>query len=1045
MLKQFPFIGDFPIIQHFGDNPEIYRQFNIDGIPLRGHNGIDYALPFGRPVLSVEDGAVLQTGNDVTGFGQYILLGHTWGQTLYAHLSESSVQRGTQVSAGQQIGLSGSSGTGSQPHLHFGLRIHPFSVHDGWGGYSDPQAYLDRISRPLGPIIGPHIIGGIDTELLRRWQPRMVLVMDPNPDEMRRLRQTCPNTVIVGRVFATDQEISGRIKQNPEDAAQWAHSKIMERMNPSVDYWQFANEVLQGKDELPLLTRFEIRRMQLAEESGYRCAIFAFSVGNPDLPENDRMGCWELTYPAIERAEQNDHIIAIHQYGAPSLLTSPELTDWLILRLEHQLLRRLPYKKVKFAVTEYGIDGMIQGGSPAGWQKFTSVDGYVEQLLEIGRYTERFSGRILGYAVFTLGHNNPWGSYDIADQVADALAAQSQRGTWRDISVAANRLGSSDSDTTTEPGSGGVGPSQPVPPTEPPIEPTDPGQPEPPEPTPPDPGEGEGDDSAPEEGTSGAKSGRIPEIDRRVSEWVLALNMRTHTIAERPDFDQTLQPGDVVCLIKDIFTTANGSWEPSTEANSVPQWARESYLKAADDPNWFDDAGADHHLFCALIGLDGQLMRNQEILYWSDGFERLGDPGYDGYIAAQTKERSGWANLPLSAGSSFVPERGESGPWCCAPDGASEVFVGGGLPSSHHVSTFVVWQAVRVEELPEDGPGDVPAEPPVPPVPTPPPTPPPESPPVSPPVERRIGQWADDFNMSIRPFHARPDAATLLDDEGLNGEDVVYVLKDLFTTRNGSWEGSDKPGSVPEWAHEYLRPVGAPDFFDDAGGDHHLFAAVIGLDGRYIPQKRIIFWSDGIDKLADAGYQGYVHRETKERSGWINIPIGPGSSFVPERGESGPWCWAPTGAADVICGGGLPAKQHVSTFAVWQAIRREDLPEERPDEGKSEGRTIFLPFIRAGVTDPSAQSGSGSAEIPDPIIQSGLSSGMMQNLRAAAWQSIGIEGKVDSPLAQYARQHELGMPVTEEFSVQDYLVQGFQLGIVYVRSGDIENVAHCQW
>ena len=179
--------------------------------------------------------------------------------------------------------------------------------------------------------------------------------------------------------------------------------------------------------------------------------FLAFSVGNPDLPEDDRMALWQLVYPAIEHAEEQDHIIALHQYGMPDLWGPEGLTDWLIYRLEHQVLSRLPYKKVKFAVTEYGIDGMIQQPGAAGWQKFTNADDYTDQLLKSGRYVERFMGRILGYAVFTLGHNPPWGSYDIEGQVANMLATRSERGTWNDVSIVAVGIGPDDTDIPTNP------------------------------------------------------------------------------------------------------------------------------------------------------------------------------------------------------------------------------------------------------------------------------------------------------------------------------------------------------------------------------------------------------------------------------------------------------------------------------------------------------------------------------------------------------------------------------------------------------------------
>ena len=134
----------------------------------------------------------------------------------------------------------------------------------------------------------------------------------------------------------------------------------------------------------------------------------AFGVGNPDLPDNDRMAVWRKVYPALAHAEANGHVVALHQYGMPDLWGPNNAYDWYIYRLEHQVLRRLPYRKLKFAVTEYGIDGLIRGDEPAGWQTFTTPEGYVEQLLKCGRYLERFSGQVLGYAIFTLGHYPPW-------------------------------------------------------------------------------------------------------------------------------------------------------------------------------------------------------------------------------------------------------------------------------------------------------------------------------------------------------------------------------------------------------------------------------------------------------------------------------------------------------------------------------------------------------------------------------------------------------------------------------------------------------------
>lgn len=648
------------VLQPFGA-PGAQHAGGCGDTPLRGHEGIDLALAAGSPVQAVQAGAVLSL--DRAGshprFGRYVLLGHTWGQSLYANLGEvdAAIGTGMSVGGGQPIGHSGSATPQAAAHLHFGLRINPFSVADGYCGYSDPQPYLDRIVQGRGAIIGPHILGGVHQHLpaLSQWQPRLITVVDPNPDEMKLLREACPHSTIVARIFAPDNEVSERIKANPEAAAAWAHDLVQARKSPVVDYWQVANEVLSGRDELPLLARFELARMALAEPAGYRCALFAFSVGNPDLPEAARMDVWRLLYPALERAEAGGHIVAVHQYGAPDL-TQPTI-DWHIHRLEHQVLRRLPFKRLQFAVTEFGIDGLLLGGTPRGWSEFGSAQSYVQQLLRAGRHLERWSGRVLGYSVFSLGVTGGWGSYDIRGEVTTMLAEQSERGTWAQVKTGSEGLDPGDGDAPTVPG-GESGTPPPPPPPPPPVPGPDP-----------------------------------IALTVRMGRWIEPLNVEIKSIAQRPDHPT----GEIHYLVKDIFTTRDGSWDPSDLMGSVEAWARDAYLKPFGAPDYFDDAGADHHLFACVLGLDGKPLPEYEIRYWSDGFAQLGVPGYNGYVFRQTKSHSGWANIPMF-GSNYYPENGQQGPWCWTPLGAAEVVVGGGMPANHHISFFVVWQAVKAGE-----------------------------------------------------------------------------------------------------------------------------------------------------------------------------------------------------------------------------------------------------------------------------------------------------------------------------------------------------------
>lgn len=138
-----PYGGQYIITQLWGENPGFYSRYSYEGVPLAGHNGVDLGLPHGVAVLATEAGEVVQTGYEPTGFGHFILLAHPWGQSIYAHLNSVSVQMGQQVGRSQTIGISGNTGNSSGPHLHFAIRIHPFTRSDGWGGFSDPLPYLN--------------------------------------------------------------------------------------------------------------------------------------------------------------------------------------------------------------------------------------------------------------------------------------------------------------------------------------------------------------------------------------------------------------------------------------------------------------------------------------------------------------------------------------------------------------------------------------------------------------------------------------------------------------------------------------------------------------------------------------------------------------------------------------------------------------------------------------------------------------------------------------------------------------------------------------
>lgn len=97
----------------------------------RLHKGIDLRARIGTPVVSVEKGVVLahrterNKAGKVSGYGHYVIVVHAEAglQTLYAHLSKFEGRAGRRVARGDLIALSGNSGLGTGPHLHFETHV----------------------------------------------------------------------------------------------------------------------------------------------------------------------------------------------------------------------------------------------------------------------------------------------------------------------------------------------------------------------------------------------------------------------------------------------------------------------------------------------------------------------------------------------------------------------------------------------------------------------------------------------------------------------------------------------------------------------------------------------------------------------------------------------------------------------------------------------------------------------------------------------------------------------------------------------------------
>ena len=115
---------------HCPRQTKVYSAFGIRH--RRRHQGVDLPLKTGDPVGAAFAGRV-RVSNYTRGYGNLVVIRHENGlETYYGHLSKREVEPGDWVEAGQVIGLGGSTGRSTGPHLHFETRYEGYAFDPEW-------------------------------------------------------------------------------------------------------------------------------------------------------------------------------------------------------------------------------------------------------------------------------------------------------------------------------------------------------------------------------------------------------------------------------------------------------------------------------------------------------------------------------------------------------------------------------------------------------------------------------------------------------------------------------------------------------------------------------------------------------------------------------------------------------------------------------------------------------------------------------------------------------------------------------------------------
>ncbi|MGL4647869.1 MAG: peptidoglycan DD-metalloendopeptidase family protein [Caldilineaceae bacterium] len=182
-----PLDGLLHVLQGWGEHANPYAASHYNGVPLKGHVGLDLAVTAGARLLATDAGRVVELAVERGGFERYIKLEHRWGESLYACVGEALVESGQSVQRGEAIALAldpssapgVAPGAGGRPWFHFGVRVAPYNRYDGWGGFTDPTPYL-----PPGSLAPPNSEGAGGGDV-----PAQIWAPHPMADERLGIRR----------------------------------------------------------------------------------------------------------------------------------------------------------------------------------------------------------------------------------------------------------------------------------------------------------------------------------------------------------------------------------------------------------------------------------------------------------------------------------------------------------------------------------------------------------------------------------------------------------------------------------------------------------------------------------------------------------------------------------------------------------------------------------------------------------------------------------------------------------------------------------------
>ncbi len=246
--------------------------------------------------------------------------------------------------------------------------------------------------------LGAHIIGGFSGSLGR---PTIVKLFECSPEYVRQVRgQVGERCLIIVRRYVASQDLSA-----PVDAARRWFSLYEPYIMGCAR--GDSNIAFEGYNEIPdaladAYCTFEVERLRLMHQAGYRSVVGNFSVGCPDIP------VWAKYVPMLKAMSPLD-LLGLHEYWADE---ADIANRWHCGRW--QLVPTLSAFNLAIVVTECGRD-VVEGKGKPGWRATCNSEQFLRDLRAYDDLISCF-GFVKGAVVFALGQlNGQWLAFDSND------------------------------------------------------------------------------------------------------------------------------------------------------------------------------------------------------------------------------------------------------------------------------------------------------------------------------------------------------------------------------------------------------------------------------------------------------------------------------------------------------------------------------------------------------------------------------------------------------------------------------------------------------